>query len=138
MGGEHQVEVPRLGEAVLRPTGRACTLEVDLVGTEAALALLAVNHRVTEVRDVTAGLPNPGMHKNGSIQTYDVVMDLGHLLPPEIADVVLQLYTQWTVVIRAVQAAVDFARLENESTSFAQRDNLVHRYFCHLSYLSLQ
>ena len=49
MGGEHQVEVPRLGETVLRPTGRACTIEVDLVGTEAALALLAVNHRVAEV-----------------------------------------------------------------------------------------
>ena len=63
VGLEHQVEAARLGQLAAALAGmlarllRAAEL-VEVVGAEAPLALLAVDHRVGEVRDVPRGLPD--------------------------------------------------------------------------------
>ena len=107
MGLEHQVEVPGLGEAVpVAADGTGC-IEVDLIGAEAGLTDLTVNHRVGEVGNVTAGLPHSGVHEDGGIEAYDVIVHLGHFLPPEVTDVVLEVDTERTVVVCAVKASVD-------------------------------
>ena len=56
----------------------------------------------------------------------DVVAKLDHLAPPGILDVSLQDRTQWSVVVETADAAVDLARLENESAALGERHDLVH------------
>ena len=133
VGGEHEVEVPWRCERTLASTHRAWSVEVYLIRSETALALLAVNHWVSEVAHVSACLPYPWVHENGSIKSNYAVMELGHLLPPQIPYVVLELYSKWTIVVGAVEASVDLTALEYESSSSAKRNYLVHCYFRHSS-----
>ncbi len=117
---EHQVEVSGCCECSLVSADRARCVQIDLVSSETALALLAVDHRVGEVADMAAGLPDSGVHENRCIQSDDVVVQLGHLLPPQVTDVVLELDSEWTVIIGSVESSVYLTALENESTSSAE------------------
>src|SRR5205085_8791587 len=56
----------------------------------------------------------------------NVVAFADHDSPPIIFHVPLQLHAEWSIIPAAVQAAVDFARLENESAPLAQADDLFH------------
>ena len=47
-------------------------------------------------------------------------------MPPRLADVPLQLDAQRAVIPKALQAAIDFARLEQEPTPFAEGYQLIH------------
>ena len=53
-------------------------------------------------------------------------MVLTHVLPPRILDVPLEFDTERPVVPKAVQPTVDLARLEQESSSLAQRHQFFH------------
>src|SRR5690554_2949085 len=128
MGGEHQVELTRFGKGVLGPTVWARCFQVNLIGSEAALTLTAVNHWIAEVLYVPTSLPDARVHQNRSIEANDVIMQAGHLLPPEITDVILQLNSQRTVVVGPVEPSVDLTRLEDESTPLTQGDQFLQRY----------
>ena len=60
----------------------------------------------------------------GSVDELVVAGD--HVPPPGLLDVPLQLDAQRTVVPKAVEAAVDFARLKQKSPPFAQRNQFFH------------
>ncbi len=79
---------------------------------------------------MAAGFPDTGVHEDGSIQAHNVVVKLGHLLPPEVSDVVLEVYAKWTVVIGSIEASIDFGGLEDEAAAAAKRDDFIHCY-CH-------
>jgi hypothetical protein len=51
---------------------------------------------------------------------------LHHVAPPRFFDVALQFDAQRAVVPEAVDAAVNLARLKQETASFAQRNQLFH------------
>ena len=45
------------------------------------------------------GLPDSGMHEDGRVNAYDIVVEQGHGVPPISLDVVFQLYTVLPVVV---------------------------------------
>ena len=53
-----------------------------------------------------------------------------HVLPPGVLDIPLEFDAQRPVIPEAVQAAVDFARLKQESSPFAERDEFFHFHEC--------
>ena len=119
MGCEHQVEVAWSGERVLVATVRARPVQVDLVRSEAGMADLAVHHRVGEVGNMAARLPDRAVHQDRGVDADNVVVQLRHLLPPHVADVVLQRDAQRAVVIGAIQSTINLAGLKNETTPLA-------------------
>src|SRR4051812_297268 len=56
----------------------------------------------------------------------NIVVAADHVAPPCFFDVAFQLNAERAVVPKSIQAAVDFARLKNEASPFAQRDEFVH------------
>jgi hypothetical protein len=92
------------------------------VGTVALFAVLVVDQRVVESIHVAAGLPHSGVHEDSGVQTHDVLVELGHGLPPVAADVVLQLNAVRAVVVGGAKAVVDLAALEHEAVLFGMAD----------------
>ncbi len=112
-------------QAVLGAAGGARSLDVDVVGPEPALAFLALDQRVGKVLHMARGVPDPGMHQDRGVQANDVVVHLGHFLPPHTLNIFFEFDAQRTVVPGPGLAAVDFTGLENEASSLAQR----HQFF---------
>ena len=98
----------------------------QLVRAVPLLAHLAVDERVGEAGDVAAGFPDFRVHDDGGLEADDVVAAAHHVVPPAVADVFLQLGAERAVVEKAVEAAVDFGRGENEAAAFAERDDALH------------
>src|SRR5207249_8777108 len=109
------------GRTVVRPVEL-----VDLVGTEAPLALAAIDHGIGEVVQMPAGLPHHGVHEDGRVQPHHVVALVDEVAPPDALDVVPQLHAERAVVPARTGAAVDLARLEDEAAPLAQRNDHVH------------
>ncbi len=101
--------------------------EEQLVRAVALLAHLAVHQRVGEAGDVAGRLPDLRVHDDRGLKPDDVVAAAHHVVPPAVADVLLQLGPERAVVEEAVEAAVDFGGLENEAAALGERDNVVHR-----------
>ena len=55
-----------------------------------------------------------------------LVMSEDHVAPPGLADIAFQFDAEGTVVPESLNAAVDFARLKQETSPFAQRNQFVH------------
>src|SRR5262245_62948057 len=62
-----------------------------------------------------------------SAEADDVLALDDHRAPPRLLDVALELDAERSVVVAAVEAAVDLARLEDEAAPLAQRHDLVHQ-----------
>ena len=121
---EHEVEEPRLAE--LAAAVRAAPA-LQLVGPPATLALAhALHQRVDEVVDVAGGLPDLRVHDQRRLQTDHVVPQLDQVPPPELADVALERHAVGAIVVEPGEAAVDLARLEDESAPLAERGDLLH------------
>src|SRR5262245_3850333 len=88
---------------------------INLVGAETSFARFAIDHRIAERRDVAARLPDFRRHDDGRFEAGDVVALTRHRVPPEFLHVALEFRAQRAVVPKAVDAAVDFRRLVNES-----------------------
>src|SRR6185312_7060695 len=101
--------------------------EENLVGAKTLLGNIAIDHRIGEAANVARRFPDFGMHDDGGFEADDVITTADHVVPPAIADVFAKLDSERTVVPEAVDAAVDFGRLKNKSTSFAQGNDLVHQ-----------
>jgi hypothetical protein len=101
-------------------------LRLDLVRAKAFFCQEAITHRIAERIHVPARLPNLRMHDDGGVEAHDVLALAGHGVPPQFLHVALQLGTERAVIPKAVDAAVDFGGLKNESAAFAQRHDLLH------------
>jgi hypothetical protein len=99
----------------------------NLIGAKALLGNFAIHHRVSEAADVAGSFPNFGMHDDGGFEADDVIAAADHVIPPAIADVFAKLDAERAVIPKAVDAAVDFGRLKDKSTSFAQGNDLFHQ-----------
>ena len=66
------------------------------------------------------------MHDDRGIEPYDIFALMHHGTPPFVHDVAFELGSKRTIVITALEAAVDLAGLENETPLLAQRDDLLH------------
>ena len=112
---EHQVELARLGEAAFGAAVRARARLGQVVGAEALVAVLAVDERVGEGRDVAARLPDLRRHEDRGVETDDVAPELHHRTPPRVLDVALEQHTERAVVPGGPEPAVDLRRREHEA-----------------------
>ncbi len=124
LGLEHQVELARLGEALLRLAIRADVGVIELVEAKALLALGAVDEWIAEVRQVAGRLPDLRRAQDGSVDQHDVVALLHHRAHPRLLHIAQQQRTEWPVVVRRAEAAVDLRRLVDEAPALAEADDL--------------
>src|SRR5476651_2073075 len=75
---------------------------------------------------MAARLEHSAMCQNRTVNADNVVALADHDAPPIILQITLQLDPERTVIPAAIQSAVDFARLENESPPLAQADDSLH------------
>ena len=136
---EHQVEPARRGQraAVVRAAqaepfddgrvGQVGRGEVlgpgQLVEPEALVVGLALDQRVAERADVPGRDPHLRMHQDPGVEPDDVVPLLDHRAPPGPLHVVLELDAERTVVPHGVDAAVDLARGEDETSPLGEGDD---------------
>ena len=73
----------------------------------ALVAVFIIDHRVAEIVHVTTGLPGGWMHENRGINTHDILIELGHALPPMVLDIFFQFTPPLTIVIHGTKAVVD-------------------------------
>src|SRR5579872_6263914 len=94
-----------------------------MIDTIALFAILVIDHRVAEVIDVTAGLPCRGMHKDGGIDPYNILVELCHAFPPMILDILLELTAVLTIVIDSAQSVIDLAGREDKTVFLTMRND---------------
>ncbi len=130
--GEHQVELPWLGQVALlrlaRPLARslAALRLVDLVGAVAPLAEAAVDERIGEAGDVPRRLPDGRVEDDRRVEGDDVVALAHHRLEPACLDVLLEEDAVVPVVVGGAEPSVDLGRREHETAPLRERDDLVH------------
>ena len=110
----------------------------DLVETVSFLRFAAIDHVVVEEVVVSGAFPDLGMHDDGRVEAghleagggpggdFQLVLGRDHVAPPGLADVSLQFDAQGAVIPKAVQSAVNLARLEQEPTPLREGDQLLH------------
>ena len=125
VGLEHEVELAGLGEGVLRAAVGAGLGVVELVEAEPLVAVLAVDQRVGEVRQVAGGLPDRRRRQDGGVEADHVVAQLHHRAPPGVLDVAQQQHADGPVVVGRAEAAVDLRRREHEAAALREVDDLV-------------
>src|ERR1051325_4668323 len=99
---------------------------IDLVGAKPPLAGAAVHHRIGEMIQMTARLPHSRMHDDRGIESDHVLPTVHVVAPPDALPVVLELYAKRAIVPARTGAAVNFARLKNESAPLAKRHDGFH------------
>jgi len=124
MGLEHEIELPGLGVVVRSAFG---TLGLrQLVGAPTTFAFFAIHHGVAEGRNVARGFPHARVRDDRAVNADDIGAPADGVVPPRVADVAFEFGAHRAVVPEAVDAAVDFAGLEDKAAPFAERDDLVH------------
>ena len=78
------------------------------VCTIALFRVTIIYQRIVKSIYVARCFPRCGMHENGSIDTYDILMEQGHRIPPITLDIVFQFYAILAVVIHCAKAVVNF------------------------------
>src|ERR1039457_2537404 len=78
------------------------------------------------LRDVARRLPYPRVHDDRGLDPDDVIPPPDHVVPPAVADVLLQLGAHGAEVEEPVDPAVDLGGLEDESAALAQRHDRFH------------
>jgi hypothetical protein len=68
------------------------------------------------------------MGDDRAVETDHVLPLPDDALPPQILQVVLELYPQGAVIPEAIDAPVDLARLEDEAAAGAQGDQILHAH----------
>ena len=101
-----------------------------IIGTEAHLALLAIEKRVGEASDMAACLPNPGVHEDIGVDLEAVVALLNEALAPGLLNVVLEPCAKGTVVPSVCKTAVNFRPSKNVASVFTQGYDFIHCKFC--------
>ncbi len=87
----------------------------NLITPVTTFANIAFHHRVAECVLVAARLPNGAIHQDRAVHADHVITLVHHHVPPKILEVALQFDAKRSVIPEAIEAAVNFARLENEA-----------------------
>ena len=95
----------------------------------ALLAVAVVNERVIKGVDVPRRLPDGRVHKDGAVQTDDVVVQQHHALPPILLDIVFQLHAVLTIVVHGAEPVVDVATGKDETILLAVGDDFLEHIF---------
>lgn len=103
-----------------------------MIDAGAGVAFLAFGDEVGEFVGVAGRFPDHRVHQDRAIEADDVVSHLDDVLPPCLFYVVFEFDAEGAVVVAACQAAVDFAGLEYEAPSLAERYDIVE--FCQFSH----
>ena len=133
IGFKHQVEFPWLGEVAIMMLAHHFAWFVgawdrsDVVGPKSPLALAAIDHHVMKEVEVTAGLPDVGVHDNGGFDADHVIPAADHVVPPGLTEVAFEFSSEWAVVPESVDPAIYFTALENEPTSPTKSDDTIHQ-----------
>ena len=101
---------------------------IHLVGAVAFFTHLAVHHGIRKATNVTGGGEHCLMGEDGAVHADDVIALLDVFAPPVILEVAFQLGTERAVVPAAVEAAVEFSGLEDESFAFTKRYDFFHSF----------
>ena len=102
------------------------------VSAIAFLRVAVVDKWVVKRIDMSACLPYSRMHKDGGVDTHDILVQQHHTLPPVLLDVVFQFHTILSVVMYGSQSVIDFAAREHESVFLAVgHDFLKNVFLCH-------
>src|ERR1041384_8198662 len=68
------------------------------------------------------------MHDDRRFEADDVVAEADHGAPPGVLDVALEFGAERAIIPKAIDAAVDLRRREDEPAPFAQRHDLFHHH----------
>ena len=98
-----------------------------MVGAEPFLAVFAVDKRVGKTGQMAGSFPYLRVHEDGGVEAHDVAAAVHHGAPPRLLDVALELDAERAVVPAAVEAAVNFARLEDKTAPLAQAYDGAHQ-----------
>ena len=85
----------------------------------ALFAVAVVDKGVVEGVYMSTGLPDGGMHEDGTVNADDVLVEPCHGLPPVLFDIVLQLHTVLTVVVNGTESVIDVAGREHKTIFLA-------------------
>src|SRR6266852_4886246 len=125
MGFEHQVEHARL---IQRPSALGASVALDVIRSPSLLACAqALAEGVDEVGEVAGGGPHRRGHDEGGFQADDIVAQLHHMAPPQIADRSLHRDPIGSVVVEAGHPAGDLARREDEAAPLRERYDFFHQ-----------
>ena len=112
---------------------------IAVISTEALFGFFVVNHWIIEAADMAGCLPDLWVLDDGGVYGDDgdgfavgaefavaaLHDDIG---PPGVAEVFFELGAEWAVVPEAVDSAVDFGCLVDESSAFAEGHDVVHGF----------
>src|SRR5689334_23354610 len=90
----------------------------QVVNPVSFFAVFVVDHGIAEIINVPRCLPGGWVHKYGGVHTYYVFMQLGHALPPVVADIFLEFTSPGAIVVYGAQTIINFAALKNKSIFF--------------------
>ena len=96
---------------------------LQVVLTQAGVAVAALHERIREGLDVARGLPHLAGQDDRGVQAHDVLAARDERAPPLLLDVVLELHAQGAVVPRRARPAVDLATLVHQSPALAEIDD---------------
>ena len=132
-------------------SGQILTEDVitETLAAASGLPYLKIDPLALDLNVVTAHIPRPFALKNlivavaesanvagrdehlfhgqdGTVHAEHVIAFLHGFAPPEILEVAFQLSSQRAVIPATIEAAVEFASLEDEAAAFAQRYDFLH------------
>ena len=108
--------------------------EAQVICAVPSFGFSAVHHGVVEAAHVTRCFPHSRILDDGRIKADDrhglpvgtIGGALDHVVPPRVANVVLEGGPKRPVIPESIQAAIDFTGRKNEATSFAETDDGFH------------
>ena len=105
----------------------------EYIGTVALLGVFVVDEGIIEGIDMSRGLPDLGVHKDGGVNTHDIGGKECHGLPPVAFDVVLEFATELPIVIDCAETIIDLGGGEDEAVFLTVSDYLFEEVLllCH-------
>ena len=105
------------------------------IGTVTFLRVAVVDQRIVECAHMARSLPGFGVHEDGRIDAYDVLVEFGHRIPPIFFDVIFQFDAHLPVIVNGAQPVVNFTRREDKPVLLAVGDQFLEKFIlCHMLY----
>ena len=105
----------------------------NFVGTEAAMALSALNERIGKSGRMARSNPCTWVHNNCRINAVNILTAFYPVIPPGIHNFTLQSNAHWAKIPSTSHATIDIAARINKSAAFTQTNNIFH--LCHNVYI---
>ena len=90
------------------------------------MTVFALHEWIRERSDMPRRDPSIGVHHDRRIEEHHILALLDEFLDPEILDILLQEYSEWTVVPRVRETSVDLRTLIDEPFDFRKGDECGH------------